>query len=269
MINSLSVEKISKIIGFEDDKLLHIKNKLLRDALHTKGNNRLNPYKNRARRWSWPVIILDDQEPPAGWKEAELRVQGKGKACSFKTKYTGWGCYVKYETWSSKLDEVRKNGCNISTDVGRFKIGIPYEEAAKEQDCALIVLMLAYQAHRILGKSEKEIEKNCESLIKAVEPYPILREPKCPFCKNELSPDGFVEITDDTTDVFYKRKEAEDNAIQMFHIECLKPGKFLHKPGNVSWGHRRCNVAIGQHDVLDAEKWFVNVLQNRGWKVSR
>lgn len=262
-----TVRDLSGSIGFDSEDLAHIKNKLLRDALLTKGNNRLNPYKNRGKRWSWPVIILGDQKLLVGWKEAQMIVQGKGAKCSFRTKYTGWGFYVKYETWSSNLDLVRKSGCDIDKNVGRFKIGIPYEEAASEKDCVLIALTLAYQAHRILGKSEEEIKKDFEILSQAVKSYPLLQKPECPFCKDILIPDGFVELTEDTTDVFYKRKEAEDNTIQMFHIECLKSGKFLHRPGNVSWGHRRCNVAIGQHDVCEAEGWFAKVLKNRGWKV--
>lgn len=268
-MSNISATNISQVIGFEDEHYAHIKQKLLRDALHSKGNNRLNPYKNRGKRWSWPVIVLKDEKAPEGWKDAQLGIVGKGANCKFTTKYTGWGCYIKYEDWLSTLDSISKKGCDIKVDVGRFKIGIPYEEAATEKNCILVTLTLAYQAHRIIGMSEEEIKKKYPELDEAIKDFEDIKEPKCPFCKDTLTSAGFVELTEDTSDVFYKRKEAEDNAIQMFHIECLKPGKFLHRPGNVSWGHRRCNVAVSQHDVTEAEDWFIKVLKNRGWKVAK
>lgn len=257
----------SKLINL--DKFPNIKNKILRDAFTTKGDNKLNPYKNRGPRWSWPVILLKDETPPTGWKNAKLLISGRGSKCRFLTKYRGWGYYVKNEDWSSKLDYVKRKGWNIKKGVGRFKVGIPYEEAAKKEDCISIALTLAYQAHRILGLSDEEIRKKYPKIFEAIKDLGNIKEPICPFCRDPLNAAGFVELTEDTTDVFYKRKEAEDNAIQMFHIECLKPGKFLHKPGNVSWGHRRCNVAVSQHDVSEAEDWFIRVVTNRGWKVSR
>jgi len=268
-MNIVSSASISKIIGFEDARYAHIQQKLLRDALHSKGNNRLNPYKNRGKRWSWPVIILGDEKAPEGWKNAGLRIQGTGSRCRFETKFTGWGYYLKYDEWLSALDLVTKKGCNIKTDVGRFKIGIPYEEAATEKDCILVTLTLAYQAYRIIGMADEEIKRKYPELYETTKDFKNIKDPICPFCKYPLDTAGFIEITEDTSDVFYKRKEAEDNAIQMFHIECLKPGKFLHRPGNVSWGHRRCNVAMGQHDVSEAEQWFVKVLSNRGFLVKR
>jgi hypothetical protein len=258
---------LSKIIGFDEEVLEHIKNKLLRDACETKGNNKLNPYKNRGKRWSWPVVLLEGSKEPAGWKNAESKIRGKGKNCYVTTKYSGWGYYIKYEDWRATIDSIIKMGCSVKTNFGRFKVGIPYEEAATQDNCILVALTLAYQAHRIMGLEEDDIKKKFPELYEAVQEYEHLKNPICPFCKNQLTPDGFIEITEDTTDVFYKRKEAEDNAIQLFHIKCLKPGEFLHKPGNVSWGHRRCNVAIGKHDISDAEGWFVNVLKNRGFQI--
>lgn len=267
-MKTLTTKDLSKIIGFEENQYANIKNKLLRDALNSKGNNKLNPYKNRCRRWSWPVIILKDEKPPEGWRDAKLRINKSDGKHYFNTLSTGWGCFIKYDDWLVAVKETARNE-DVKKDVGRFKIGIPYEEAATENNCTLVALTLAYQAHRILGRNDEEIKKKYPDLYKLTEGYAEIKKPICPFCKNRLNPKGFVDVAEDTSDVFYKRKEAEDNAIQMFHIECLKPAQFLHKPGNVSWGHRRCNVAMGQHDVSEAEKWFVSVLSKRGFMVKR
>ncbi|HQO57679.1 MAG TPA: hypothetical protein PLT76_03040 [Candidatus Omnitrophota bacterium] len=262
----LTSKNIGKAIGFSEPHLKHIKDKIKRDSLYTKGDNKLNPFKNRGNRWKLPIILFKDQIPPPGWVETKISVEKK-KRYKFSTNKKGWGFYVTETNWSKALQSVRKKRQNVDIKKGRFKIGIPYEEAATEQDCIGVALTLSYQAHRILGQTEETIKTDHPHLFEAVKGYPALQKPLCPFCKKSLKPTGFVEASQDTDDVFYKRDEAKDDAIQLFHINCLKPGKFLHRPGNVSWGHRRCNVAVSQHDVTDAEGWFKEVLENRGYKV--
>lgn len=258
MPNVISSIKLGKILGFENKSHAHIKDKILRDAKNSKGNNKLSPYKNRASRWSRPVIILNDEKPPKGWKDAKLIIKGRWSGCRFTTKYKGgFGYYIKNVDWQNALTLLKKRGFNTKTKVGRFKIGIPFEEAATEENCKLVATTLAYQAHRILGKNDMEIRKAYPDLYKVTKKYKTVKKPICPFCKNILRSKGFLGSTDDTTDSFHKRREAKDDVIQMFHIKCLKPG-------NVSWGHRRCNVAVGQHDLPEAEKWFKEVLINRG-----
>lgn len=269
MIKLPTIRKLGKIIGFNNSSEKHIKKKILRDSLDSKGDNKLNPYKNRCRRWKYPIVILSNQKPPTRWKCTKIIIAGRGHNIFFKTNNAGWGFYVRHKTWQSKLNIIRKKRHNVNVKVGRFKIGIPYEESAKEKDCILIALTLAYQAHRILGRSEQYIAKHFNYLSKAAKRFPLIRNPKCPFCKTILTSNNFIEISNDTTDVFYKRKEANDDTIQLFHINCLKPGQFLHKPGNVAWGHRRCNVAIGKHDVSDAECWLISVMRKRGWKIRK
>lgn len=250
-----------------DQKYSYVAKKLLRDSLFTRGDNTLNPYKNRGCRWKWPVVVLPENKPPQGWKRTDVLVENHGTKPRFLTKDQGFGFYITYEEWQSSLEKIKKND-NIKKEVGRFKIGIPQEQAASEDDCELIALALAFQTHRILGRTIDEIKEFAPELWSAVQPFPLLQEPKCPFCFDQLTVDGFIEESEDTSDVFYKRKEAEDKVIQLFHVKPLRAEGFLHCPGNVSWGHRRCNVTLGSHSIPETLDWFAHVLKNRGWKIA-
>ncbi len=246
----------------------HIAQKILRDSLVTRGNNKLNPYKNRARRWGWPVIVLPAYDPPRGWKKCRVRIVGGEGNKTLLPEERGFGLYIEYEDWLSALDTSREAEESISQPFGRFKVGIPYEEASPERDCHLIAKTLAYQAHRILGRSATKIREIAPNCAKIVESYEILQEPLCPLCHRVMEPESFITRADDTRDVFFKRREGEDKAIQLFHIEPLVPGAFAHRPGNVTWGHRRCNVTVGKHSVKETIDWFIEVLQTRGYDLS-
>ena len=265
---SIRVRDLRSVIKL-GEKYSHIEKKLIRDSLFTRGDNTLNPYKNRGARWKWAVVILPGEAAPTGWEKTEIRIVRSGKKHTFSTVKRGFGHYVTYDEWLNCLERVKKAGDNVKEAVGRFKVGIPHDQAASEEDCVAVALTLAYQAHRILGRTAQEIRQFAPELWRAVERFPLLQEPKCPFCLDELTEDGFIREAKDTSDVFYKRKEAEDKVIQLFHIEPLKPGKFLHRPGNVSWGHRRCNVAMGSHSAKETLEWFARVLQNHGYNITR
>ena len=265
---SRKASELRSLMGFTAEHS-HIEQKIVRDALNTRGDNTLNPYKNRGLRWQWPVVVLPGDEPPKDWEKVKIIIEGSGKKHAFSTTKRGYGYYITYDEWLSALEKAKKGGDNVKENVGRFKIGIPYDQAASEQNCVAVAMTLAYQAHRILGRTAEEIKLFAPELWRAVEKFSLLQEPKCPFCMEKLTEDGFVKEAEDTSDVFYKRKEAEDKVIQLFHVEPLKPGGFMHRPGNVTWGHRRCNVTIGTHGIGETIDWFARVLQNRCYNVIR
>ena len=259
----MSKESLNAVLGFSSGALIHVREKIKRDALSTRGDNRLTPYKNRARRWKCPIVLFPGEVAPAEWRRVNIEVvreSESGNVC-FSVGDEGWGSYFLLEEWFKKLKELPNED---KGNVGCYKIGIPYREAASEENCLIIAKTLAYQAHRIFGEDHEYISKEHPALAAAVARYRQLQGPECPFCKELMIPDGFIEEQGDSSIPFAKQKEAEDQVLQLFHIDPLRAGAFLHRPGNVSWGHRRCNLAVGQHAIEETLDWFEQVLRNHG-----
>lgn len=251
------------VLGFNSSGQSHVREKIKRDALCTRGDNRLTPYKNRARRWKYPIVLFPGEVAPAEWRRVNIEVvrESEGDKVSFSIGDEGWGKYFLLEEWFRKLKDLPNEAKGA---VGCYKIGIPYREAATEENCLIIAKTLAYQAHRIFGEDHEYIAKEYPALAEAVARYRHLQGPECPLCKELMSPDGFIEEQSDSSMPFAKQKESEDQVLQLFHIDPLRSGAFLHRPGNVSWGHRRCNLAVSQHTIDETLDWFEQVLKNHG-----
>ena len=93
----------------------------------------------------------------------------------------------------------------------KYRIGIRLDEASTFENCQEI----EWELFNILNKIYKE--QYDETTI-------------CPICGKQMNFEQFLYF------------RTEDRSIQSCHIEPLSETEIMHKPGNVKWGHRRCNL---------------------------
>ena len=74
----------------------------------------------------------------------------------------------------------------------------------------------------------------------------------CPLCKEQLSAELFALDAKD-----------EDAMVGM-HVEPLSEIKINHRPGNVRYGHRRCNTMQGDLSMEDTFNKMIKILKSNG-----
>lgn len=52
-------------------------------------------------------------------------------------------------------------------------------------------------------------------------------------------------------------------------IETAHANPRMHKPGNVGFAHRNCNIAQGEKNLEDFYEWIAGILHRNGWSIDR
>ena len=92
-----------------------------------------------------------------------------------------------------------------------YRVGIRLDEASTFQNC-------------------QEIEWDLFNILVKIYNKEYDETTICPICGQQMSFEQFL----------YSRMD--ERSIQSCHIEPLSENEIMHKPGNVKWGHRRCNL---------------------------
>ena len=61
-----------------------------------------------------------------------------------------------------------------------------------------------------------------------------------------------------------KRREGEDESLQLTHVEPLQEGKICHTAKLTRYGHRWCNVAMTDHSVDDTVDFMQTICKKHG-----
>jgi hypothetical protein len=80
----------------------------------------------------------------------------------------------------------------------------------------------------------------------------------CPLCLEKLSADGFFERLKQV-----KGREVLDQtvtALNLFHLEELRPGRLSHRVNNVGWGHHHCNIVVKDLGIQQTLEWMRTVV---------
>lgn len=260
--------------------------KLNRDALTTRGMSSKTLQANRNLRWT-PLVF--SHENSQNFSEVNDIKVNKDKVVEYKIN----GSYICgtdlydleepfillpeiFNTIKEKVD-----GFN-NTDERNFwnknRLPIPLLEWCTWQDavevfCCLSIIIATemysvdkVKIYNILGNmlSSQNIDKN--------ENFPSDNFPKekelilgCPICKLPLSNSLEKFRSEDRDEIFKagfttsKRKEGEDGATQILHINPLTNNEVNHNAKNVRFGHRWCNIAMTDHTLNDAVNFFTHI----------
>lgn len=265
--------------------------KLQRDALCTRGRQGKAPYSNRNLRWH-PLVVADKEIPFAAPID-NLEVEGE-KALVFiinGKKYYPEEVYMldkRYvvlpKHWVEHVSILKDwtdsdwtaNSCVIpaleASDwwnavetfivLGLSIIGTIYNAQNLEKTISNIINLLQNQ----------EIDKNIK--LPTATLNTILKNKKdlllCPLCKSKLT-ENVANLPERKRESVWqpqwrstKRQEGEDKSIQIMHIQPLIESEIRHKPENVRYGHRWCNVSMTDHSIDETLDFMEHVVKVHG-----
>jgi len=255
--------------------------KLQRDALCTRGRQAKAPFSNRNLRWH--PLVLSNVCPP-GFTEMDLAIDNENKLLTFipqdnKSKaFLPEDVYalpkpycVTKKAWIPYLDDLRrwtlddwiKNWCAIP--IIEY---CPWEYAVESFAILGIAIVVGvYGAN--LNITYKEVRSLLESKFKLSKHYPPMTEEivQCPLCKSYINeyPAGLRKR--ERPDIWkpewqkVKRREGEDESIQLMHVHPLVETQIYHNASNVRYGHRWCNVSMTDHSIDQTIEWMREVVK--------
>ena len=164
--------------------------------------------------------------------------------------------------------------------------GIRFFEYASGKTIEQTRYQLAYLAWRTEGmeelaresgvkdpsKGKRHVDKYCEANGLATQTG--LEEARlvvgsstvCPLC---LKPIEAAELASRIEQA--AGREIEDlttTAVNLFHIQELRPGVFNHKVYNLGWGHHHCNTVVRDYGLPMTLAWMEATLRRNGYEVS-
>jgi len=126
----------------------------------------------------------------------------------------------------------------------KMKLGIPKKEYATQKQCHQVAKKLTRLVYEM-----KNAPPCPKSIIKYLDKKPASNQCRCPLCLRIL------DINDFSAAEWGKAK------IEMWHNFPLSERKINHVAGNMSWGHRECNIAQGEKTTEEVLLWFKKILK--------
>jgi len=260
--------------------------KLQRDALCTRGRQAKAPFSNRNLRWN--PLVLSNICPP-GFTEMDLAIDNENKLLKFipsdhRSKeflpedvyaLTKPYCVIK-DSWDPYLDDLRKwtrddwihNWCTIP--IIEY---CPWEYAV-ESFSILGIAVAAGIFGADLSTIYREVGNLLEGKFKLSKYYPPMTVEivQCPLCKSHINeyPAGLNKR--ERPKIWkpewqqVKRREGEDESIQLMHVHPLVESQIYHNASNVRYGHRWCNVAMTDHSISQTIKWMKEVVKRHSYE---
>ena len=275
-------KKYGKVHDSRDGGLGLGSGKLQRDALCTRGRQGKAPYSNRNFRWH-PLIVADsDVEFAQPIERLEIEsdtlafiVNENGTEKSYSSDEV-WALPCRYvilpEHWAPHIDALRKweditwtqNSCVIAA-----------QEACSWQDAVVSYAVLGISAavsfyaveFSIVHNAIKNIINSYKIDSSQILPSDVDSYTLCPVCKKKIAEtlENFRKTERRSTWQpswrTSKQNEGEDGSIQILHINPLVETEIRHKPNNVRFGHRWCNVAMSDHSLEETLDFMTHVVR--------
>jgi len=264
--------------------------KLQRDALCTRGKSDKTPLSNRNLRWH--PLVVSANLPEFASPIHEIRVEERGPSSTlifvieddygvlqsfparevhklpktYAATQEHWEAVSGHlKNWS--LDDWSTNRCLISA-----MEYCSWENAFETY--ASLALATAVEVYDVdYDLARKAVLSVMEGFNKApklkASPFPTGNFPKskidltaCPLCKKPFSENlsdfryGDRLVTWQPTWQSSKRREGEDNSLQVMHVEPLNELVNNHNAANVRFGHRWCNVSMTDHTLDETVNFF-------------
>lgn len=118
---------------------------------------------------------------------------------------------------------------------GKYRFGIRKDEASTFENCQNVAIELSESIEDII------LEKNTERT-------------KCPICLEYIT----------LEELNYDRHNHK--SIQSCHLEPLSEDVMMHKAGNVSWGHRICNIMQNDSSITETVERLKKIVSNHNHK---
>lgn len=255
--------------------------KLQRDALCTRGRQAKAPFSNRNLRWH-PLVLSNIC--PQGFTEMDLTIDNQSKLLKFtprdhrskiflpKDVYALTKPYcVTRDAWTPYLDDLRKwttddwiqNWCTIP--IIEY---CPWEYAV-ESFSILGIAVAVGTFGADLNTTYEKIRNLLKGKFKLSEHYPPMTAEiiQCPLCKSYINeyPAGLNKR--ERPEIWKpgwqktKRREGEDESIQLMHVHPLVESQIYHNASNVRYGHRWCNVAMTDHSISQTTEWMKEIVE--------
>lgn len=139
----------------------------------------------------------------------------------------------------SNTKHITKEEQYILKEHGQYRVGIRKDEASPFEYCQKIEMEMYFSLLDIFNNKYETDDS------------------RCIICKEKLTIDNFLMTREN------------HNSIQSCHVDPLSEEEIMHKPGNVKWGHRWCNIVQNDKSVPDTLKGLIQILQNNGYKVTK
>ncbi len=289
-------ESIAKLIKSDEQRELFIKTyakisftrdggsgrsagKLQRDALCTRGRTDKAPFSNRNLRWH-PLIAAN--KTPYYAKEVDSISIYKGKLVfsignqriTPEDTYKIKGVYcAPLEKWIKLKDKLKEWGDKEWTANSCIIPAMEYSPINFSIEVfATLAIAVASSFYSVdISEAYKTIievfSKNKHTLSSFFPDKDKIKEiVYCPLCHTLISePPGNLDLKkrDDTFQSPWrpsKRGEGKAESIQLFHSLPLVESEIRHRPDLVFYGHRWCNVAVGDHSIDETLEFMKKVL---------
>ena len=262
--------------------------KLQRDALCTRGRQGKAPFSNRNLRWH--KLVAADRQISFARPIDGLEIEGdkvlvfiiNGKKYYPDEVYQLSERYVVLpEHWIPHVDILKDwgdgdwtaNSCIIpaleATEwwdalesfvvLGVSIVGTLYEVQSIN---SLIYSIRGLLEHQDINRSVELPSNNLETALRNSNDLLL-----CPLCKARLD-SNVANLPDRTRDSVWqpewrtnKRREGEDESIQIMHLEPLVESTIIHNAKNVRYGHRWCNVSMTDHSIDETLDFMEHVVR--------
>lgn len=252
---------------------------LQRDAYSTRGRGGKAPFSNRNLRWH-PLVAAQVRAPH--FRQMKVHVRGKGlvfsdqggKEWTVETVHELFKPHcIDSEAWNQITAQVRNWD---HEDWTANSCVIPAIEFCPPDDALETFATLGVTAAFICGAQAKDAHDEAVTYLREFSDgnLPSAGFPgrgkltelcQCPVCRQSVKePPAGMELPEREPSwnppwLARKRAEGESGAIQLMHVRPLVERETRHTAQNVRYGHRWCNVAMADHDLVSAIDFFKTV----------